>query len=103
MNSINSFLDLDFRTCINECELNGERFIYDGCSTSSLEDSKKFYDKYGWIYIYSGYRTWHNGVENNWKEKHHFFIRSNRIKEIRNIKLKKLNYTLQGVVKKSNC
>jgi len=78
---------------INECLVFGEiRINYDGCSSGTLEDGKKFYDKCGngWVYIGSGHKTWHNGRENNWKELHHFFIKPERMNEGFNKLLRKL-------------
>ena len=78
---------------INECEIDGVRFIYDGCSSSTLEESLDFYANHFkpiMIYVGSGHRTWHNNHEQNWRELHHFFIKPDRIKEIRKLKLKKL-------------
>lgn len=58
----------------NECEINGVRSQYNGCSENTLEKAKEFYDADKWEYIGSGFKAWHNGVENNWEQEHHFFI-----------------------------
>lgn len=59
-------------TC--ECEVNGEKVFYDGCSSNTLEKAKVFYNPDQWEYIGSGFKTWHNGLESNWHHEHHFFI-----------------------------
>jgi hypothetical protein len=57
----------------NECEIDGQRFHYDVCSSNSLEEGRAFYgEKYE--YIGSSYITYHNGRRNEWKNLHHFFI-----------------------------
>lgn len=90
-------LEWDDTPCLNECEVDGFRFIYDGCNSHSLEHAINFYTNHftpKLLYVGSGYKTWHNGRESNWKELHHFFVYQNRVSEIktrfRNLKLKKL-------------
>ena len=62
-----------YEPCFNEGLAEGKRVHYDACSSGTLEEGRRFYgDRYE--YIGSGFKTWHNGVENNWKEEHHFFI-----------------------------
>lgn len=78
---------------INECLIYNIRIIYDGCSSSSLEDSKKFYGECGptgWIHVGSGHKTWHNGEKYINKKLYHFFVYPHRIKDIRKLKLGKI-------------
>jgi len=85
-----------------EFEIHGRRIVYDGCSTTSLEDSKSFYYSHAnpsWIYVGSGYKIWLDGIEYKNGKLYHFFIKPNRkddinfclyLKQDRAKKLKKL-------------
>ena len=60
----------------NECGLKGKgRKPYDICSTKSIEETIKSYQFLKLQHIGSSYVTYHNGVRNQWKELHHFFIK----------------------------
>lgn len=85
---------------INECLIEGKRIVYDGCSSGPFERALKFYTEEcrpSWVYIGSGHKTWCNGRENNWKDLHYFFIKPHRIKEIRTIKIKKIENEHTGI------
>lgn len=76
----------------------GKIIRYDACSSKSLEESIKAYKK---IFKYIGSNNGKmiiNGVENNFNEPHHFFIRKNKVdlrkdklNEIRKNKLNEIN------------
>lgn len=55
-----------------ECEINGKRVSFDYTSSGELSELIEFYDNA--VYIGSGYRTWYNGVLNEWDELRHFFV-----------------------------
>jgi hypothetical protein len=58
-----------------ECEIDGIRQNYDICSSRSIEEAQKFYgDEYK--YIGSSHVLYINGVRNEFKELHYFFIRT---------------------------
>lgn len=90
---LNDWDGFDYPPCVNECFLEGKKIIYDGCSSKPFEEALKFYTEEcipSWIYIGSGYKTWHNGRETTWNTLHHFFIKPHRIKQIRRIKIKNI-------------
>jgi hypothetical protein len=70
------------RKSISEAEINGNRVRFGACSSNSLEKAKEFYGK-DWEYIGSGHKTWYDGVENNWKELHHFFVYNPKPPEVK--------------------
>jgi len=81
---------LGYNDTYTECEIDGVRRPYDACSSSSLEHSMDFYgDKFEYIGSGPGI-MWIDGVKNNFKEEHHFFIYS-PLKNRRKKKLENLN------------
>lgn len=57
-----------------ECEINGVRQEYNGCSPGDLEKAQQFYTPDKWEYIGSGTRYYINGVANNFDKPYFFFI-----------------------------
>jgi hypothetical protein len=72
MNYFAEPVEIGWTKPFNQCLINGERVEYDACYSGPLEEAKElFQDRF--TYIGSGFKTWHNGTENNWDEEHHFF------------------------------
>lgn len=58
-----------------ECLINGQRQVYDACSSNTLAKAEEYYVPLGYKYIGSSNTYFINGTENKSKHILHFFIK----------------------------
>jgi len=60
---------------VRECLINGQRQVYDACSSRTLAEAEDYYVPLGFKYIGSSNTYFINGTENTSKDILHFFIK----------------------------
>lgn len=58
-----------------ECLINGQKQVYDACSSHTLAEAEEYYGPLGYKYIGSSNTYFINGTENKSKDILHFFIK----------------------------
>ena len=72
------FISGDKKSVKTECEIDGKRMRYDGCSSNSKDEADKFYNSLPgkWTYIGSSRTYWIDGKKNSSQATlYHYYVR----------------------------